>query len=69
MKRKLESLEVDFKEIDVEGSNGLVSKYGVRSIPLLMMVDEDGTVLREEIGNISLYTIKKTLGLLKLPAY
>lgn len=67
MKQKLVSLEVDFKEIDVESSNVLVSIYGVRSIPVLMKVDEDGTVLREEIGNVSLYTIKKTLGLLKVP--
>lgn len=45
--RKEVGNEVEFDSIDVDGDNGptLAAKYGVRSVPTVVMVDSTGTVV------------------------
>ena len=38
------------KEVDVEENSELATQYGVRGVPMLALVEDDGTVIRTKSG-------------------
>jgi len=45
--------DIEFEELDAEENEELCEKYGVRSIPTTIMLDENGEVLLSFSGNVS----------------
>lgn len=41
---------VEYKELDVEDDAQLASKYGISSVPTLLLVDTNGEVLDRVVG-------------------
>lgn len=51
---KLSSDELSFSEIDVDNdTEDLSSKYGIRNIPAILVIDEDDKVLGRFVGAMS----------------
>lgn len=51
---KLSSDELTFSEIDVDNdTEDLSSKYGIRNIPAILVIDEDDKVLGRFVGAMS----------------
>lgn len=51
---KLSSDELSFSEIDVDDdTEDLSSKYGIRNIPVILVIDEDDKVLGRFVGAMS----------------
>lgn len=51
---KLSSDELSFSEIDVDDdTEDLSSKYGIRNIPAILVIDEDDKVLGRFVGAMS----------------
>lgn len=48
---KTMDLVVPIEEINIDHHKEIVAKYGVRSIPALILVEEDGTEIRRLMGN------------------
>jgi thiol-disulfide isomerase/thioredoxin len=56
---QLQSDEIDFIEIDAQNDpNELVKKYGVTSIPLTLILDENHQELRRKAGGMRLEDLK-----------
>ena len=47
-----------FQKINVDNDTELSSKYGVRSVPTLLLVDSTGNEIKRLVGNNDLKTIK-----------
>ena len=45
--------DIEFEELDAEENEELCEKYGVRSIPTTIMLDENNEVLLSFSGNVS----------------
>lgn len=43
---------IEFKSIDVDEEPAVAEKYGVQSIPMVVLLASDGTVLEESVGFI-----------------
>ncbi len=62
----LEQIAVDFQDrldiakVDVEGSQSTAMKYGIRSIPTLMLF-KDGVVEAQHVGMVSKEQLQKLL--------
>lgn len=41
---------IEFKSIDVDQEPAVAEKYGVQSIPMVVLLSSDGTVLEESVG-------------------
>jgi len=50
---KMEKLsgQINYSKIDVDQNSEMSAKYGVRNVPLLVLVDEQGNELRRMVGN------------------
>tara|TARA_R110000796_G_scaffold117257_1_gene230021 strand:+ start:502 stop:750 length:249 start_codon:yes stop_codon:yes gene_type:complete len=44
------SSQINYRKIDVDGNQDLSIKYGVRNVPSLVLVDENGTELNRMVG-------------------
>ena len=55
--------DVEFIKYDIEEDNAdeLVGKFGIRSVPTLILLDENDTVLKKSIGSISESTLIEIL--------
>lgn len=42
--------EVNYQKVDVDNNQELSMKYGIRNIPTLVLVDENGTELNRSTG-------------------
>ncbi len=49
---RMESLssQINYEKIDVDQNSNLSAKYGVRSVPCLILVDENGQELNRMVG-------------------
>lgn len=48
---------IEFKELDIENDEGaeiLVEKFGVRSVPTTLILDEEDNLIYKLIGNVSM---------------
>lgn len=52
---------IEHENIDIELDEELTSKYGIRSIPTLVLVDDEGKEMRRLIGAVTLDEINKFL--------
>ena len=52
---------ISFEEIDIEENNDLTEKYGVRSVPTTIILDENDNVLSMLNGNISKSVLEETI--------
>lgn len=46
-------LPVPVEEIDIDQNMDMARKYNVRGVPTLVLVDENGGVIRQQAGNLS----------------
>ena len=51
-------LGIEIESIDVDQEPELARKYNVRSVPTMVIVDEDGEVLRYQTGSMSSAQLK-----------
>lgn len=42
--------KIDFQSVDVDENPALAEKYGVQSIPMIVLLDKDGNVLDSNVG-------------------
>ena len=42
--------QINYRKIDVDSNQDLSMKYGVRNVPSLVLVDENGTELNRMVG-------------------
>lgn len=49
---------LSFTKVNVDDDTELAAKYGVRSVPTLLVVDSTGNELKRLVGNQDLNTIK-----------
>lgn len=42
--------KIDFRSVDVDENPALAEKYGVQSIPMVVLLDKDGNVLDSNVG-------------------
>lgn len=42
--------KIDFRSVDVDENPALAEKYGVQSIPMVVLLDQDGNVLDSNVG-------------------
>lgn len=52
---------IEHENIDIELNEELTSKYGIRSIPTLVLVDDEGKEMRRLTGAVTLDEINKFL--------
>ena len=48
-----EFITMPIEVIDIENNNDMVIKYGIRSVPTMVVVDDDGEVLKRRSGLLS----------------
>lgn len=55
--------DVEFIKYDIEdeAADELVGKFGIRSVPTLVLLDEEGNVLKKSVGSISESTLTEIL--------
>lgn len=53
LKRNLKDLDFPIEEIDVQENEELAAKYGIRNIPTLIYLDEDGKILHRSVGLVT----------------
>jgi len=46
-------LSVPVENINIDENMELASKYNVRGVPTLILVDDEGNVIRQKVGNMS----------------
>lgn len=44
------SNQINYRKIDIDSNQDLSMKYGIRSVPSLVLVDENGTELSRMVG-------------------
>lgn len=51
--------DIEFIEHDIEEEEAemLVGKFGIRSVPTIILVDEEGNVLKKSIGSVTEETL------------
>jgi thioredoxin 1 len=47
---KTQSYDCDIVELPIETNQEMVQQYGIRSVPTLIMLNEDGTVKKTVVG-------------------
>lgn len=57
----LESLDLEIAEIDCDENEKLVSKYSIRSVPTLVILDSENNVVKKFIGLTTIDKIKEIL--------
>lgn len=62
-KTALNDAEIDYKVVDIEDNWELCTEYGVRTVPTLIIVDDQGEAVLTCNGGVSkiISSIKKTL--------
>ena len=50
------------QEIDIQGDPATAIKYGIRSVPVLVVVDDAGTELRRQVGLVTEEKLLEFLG-------
>ena len=45
-----DKITVPIEEVNIEENMDLAMKYGIRSVPTLILVDEDGAVVKKNVG-------------------
>jgi thioredoxin 1 len=50
------------QEIDIQGDPATAIKYGIRSVPVLVVVDDAGTELRRQVGLLTEEKLLEFLG-------
>lgn len=58
---KLEGVEIQNIDIELEENDDLVMEHKVRSIPKLVILDDEGNKVKEFVGLTQLETIKEAL--------
>lgn len=53
LKQNLKSIDFPIEEIDVQENEELAAKYGIRNIPTLIYLDEDGKILHRSVGLVT----------------
>lgn len=53
LKHNLKDLDFPIEEIDVQENEELTAKYGIRNIPTLIYLDENGKVLHRSVGLVT----------------
>lgn len=51
-------LGIEIESIDVDQEPELARKYNIRSVPTMVVVDEEGEVLRYQTGSMSLHQLE-----------
>ena len=65
--RMLDSVLADYTDVPVEVHNidetpeEVVKKYGIRSVPTMIFVDENNEVVEKKVGAMSLIQIKEVV--------
>lgn len=57
LKQNLKDVDFPIEEIDVQEDVDLAAEYGIRSIPTLIYVDEDGKTLHRSVGLVTKDTV------------
>lgn len=53
---------IQFNEIDVdEDDDNLTAKYGIRNVPTILVLDDDGSLKERLVGSVSETVIRNTL--------
>ena len=52
-------VEIEVESIDIMGDDPRIAKFGVRAIPLLVVVDEEGNPIREVTGAQKAQTLRE----------
>jgi len=60
LKRKMDKLGVEYKEIDVEQGPEWARVYHIRSVPTILILN-DSTVLEQLNGNVSITKLREAL--------
>tara|TARA_R100001509_G_scaffold124347_1_gene77958 strand:- start:487 stop:735 length:249 start_codon:yes stop_codon:yes gene_type:complete len=42
--------QVNYQKVDVDNNPGLAAQYGIRNIPTLVLVNENGDELKRQVG-------------------
>lgn len=60
LEKNLVESGVDYDSVDVASEEGedIVEKYGVRAVPTLLLVDDNGTLLNKRTGILNVDEIK-----------
>ena len=60
LEKNLVESGVDYDSVDVASEEGedIVEKYGVRAVPTLLLVDDNGTLISKHAGILSVEGIK-----------
>jgi len=60
LEKNLVESGVDYDSVDVASEEGedIVEKYGVRAVPTLLLVDDNGTLLNKHTGILNVDEIK-----------
>lgn len=55
------NLPIPITEVDVEDNDDLVLQYGVRSVPVVILVDGNGNEIRRWVGIFNINELKETI--------
>lgn len=55
------NLPIPITEVDVEDNDDLVLQYGVRSVPVVILVDDNGNEIRRWVGIFNVNELKETI--------
>lgn len=58
----MDNLPVALEEIDIDQNMDMARKYNVRSVPTLVLVNEDGTEVNRGVGMLSEQQILELVG-------
>ena len=60
LEKNLVESGIDYDSVDVASEEGedIVEKYGVRAVPTLLLVDDNGTLLNKRTGILNVDEIK-----------
>lgn len=64
LSKTLESIEgIEVKKMNIEECVDEVEKYKIKSVPTLVVIDEDGNEINRSVGNISKNQILELCGM------
>lgn len=50
MEKVKDKITIPVEEIDIDANNDIAKKYGIRGVPTLVMVDDEGTEVKRHVG-------------------
>ena len=54
-----DKIAVPVEEINIDENNDIAKKYGIRGVPTLVMVDDEGVEVKRQVGMVTEGTLLK----------